>query len=255
MAGDPEELEVLRQQRDQMLKLVTRGFYNELSKFGVETNEVLRVASHLLDNLLSERGPPDIGIPYHNGILNLESVQNQWETSETLNVQDVMLRPLRPATVPLVVGWLEDRAIRESFVPAFPETEQALREHFSDPACRYFEVGYAGEPVGIVGGEDLDETAGKLAMKKLVGEARMQGKGIGKRATFGFLYYAFMILGMNKVYIHSRDINIRNINLNSRFGFEVEGIFYEDLVVDGRRTDVVRMALLKEAWLKIFSSK
>ena len=83
----------------------------------------------------------------------------------------------------------------------------------------------------------------------------MQGKGIGKRATFGFLYYAFMILGMNKVYIHSRDINIRNINLNSRFGFEVEGIFYEDLVVDGRRTDVVRMALLKEAWLKIFSSK
>jgi RimJ/RimL family protein N-acetyltransferase len=58
---------------------------------------------------------------------------------------------------------------------------------------------------------------------------------------------------MNKVYIHSRDINIRNINLNSRFGFELEGIFYEDLLVDGERRDVVRMALLKRTWLEVFS--
>jgi len=255
MEGDPEDREVQRLQRDQMLKLVTRGFYNELSRFGVETNEVLRVASHLLDNLMSGKGPPETGIPYHNGILNLESVQDRWQSAETLGVQDVTLRPIEPTTVPRVVRWLEEKVVRESFVPAFPETEAGLHQHFSDPACRYFEVIYAGEPVGIVGGEDIDETVGKLAMKKLVGERHLQGKGIGKRATFGFLYYAFMILGMNKVYIHSRDINMRNINLNSRFGFEVEGVFYEDLLVDGRRADVVRMALLKNSWMRIFSSK
>jgi RimJ/RimL family protein N-acetyltransferase len=255
MVGDLEEKDVLRQQRDQMLKLVTKGFYHELTSFGVETKEVLRVASHLLDNLLSEKEPSGNGIPYHNGFLKVEAVQDDWAGSETITVQDVMLRPIQPSTVGLVAGWLEDRGIRESFVPAFPEAEGELRGHFSAPTCRYFEVVHAGETVGIVGGEDVDESAGKLAMKKLVGEARMQGKGIGKRATFGFLYYAFMILGMNKVYIHSRDINIRNINLNSRFGFELEGIFYEDLLVDGKRRDVVRMALLKRSWLEIFSSK
>ncbi len=254
MAGDLEEQDILQQQRDQMLKLVTKGFYHELTSFGVETKEVLKVASHLLDNLLSEKDPPENGTPSHNGLFNLETVQDDWAGNETITIQDVVLRPLRPSTVPLVVGWLADRKVRESFVPAFPETEQELQAHFSLPANQYLEVGYAGQPVGIVGGEDIDESARKLAMKKLVGESRMRGKGIGKRATFGFLYHAFMTLGMNKVYIHSRDINIRNINLNSRFGFELEGIFYEDLLVDGKPSDVIRMALLKRSWLEVFSS-
>ena len=81
----------------------------------------------------------------------------------------------------------------------------------------------------------------------------LRGKGIGKRATFGFLYYAFMILNLNKVYIHSRDINMSNLNLNSRFGFELEGVFFEDLKVGDQRQDVVRMALFKSLWLQIFS--
>ena len=90
-------------------------------------------------------------------------------------------------------------------------------------------------------------------MKKLVGESGLHGKGIGKRATFGFLYHAFMIRNMNKVYIHSRDINMRNINLNSRFGFELEGVFLDDITVGDKRQDVVRMALFKSLWLRIFS--
>jgi RimJ/RimL family protein N-acetyltransferase len=83
----------------------------------------------------------------------------------------------------------------------------------------------------------------------------LQGKGIGKRATFGFLYYAFMIRNLNKVYIHSRDINIRNINLNSRFGFELEGVFLNDIIVGDKPQDVLRMALFKSLWLQIFSDR
>ena len=48
-----------KKQRDQMLKLVSKGFYNELINYGVRKEEVLRVASHLLDNLLAQgRDPP-----------------------------------------------------------------------------------------------------------------------------------------------------------------------------------------------------
>ena len=101
----------------------------------------------------------------------------------------------------------------------------------------------------------MDPTAGKLEMKKMVGESGLQGKGIGKRATFGFLYYAFMIRNLNKVYIHSPDINIRNINLNSRFGFELEGLFLHDVVVGDKCHDVLRMALFKPLWLQIFADK
>ena len=48
-----------KKQRDQMLKLVAKGFYNELINYGVGQAEVIRVASHLLDNLLAKEKRPD----------------------------------------------------------------------------------------------------------------------------------------------------------------------------------------------------
>jgi RimJ/RimL family protein N-acetyltransferase len=214
-----------KKQRDQMLKLVAKGFYNELTNYGVRKDEILWVASHLLDNLLAQEKKPAEGVEYYDRIFTLASVKDEW-------------------AVP---------AVRESFVPAFPENEGELQEHLTHPMREYFGIYYNDQPVGIVGGENIDLRASKLEMKKLVGESGLQGKGIGKRATFGFLYYAFMIRNLNKVYIHSRDINMRNINLNSRFGFELEGVFLDDISVGDKHQDIVRMALFKPRWLQIFS--
>ena len=242
-----------RKQRDQMLKLVAKSFYNELTNYGVSDQEVIHMASHLLDNLLAKESKPAEGVEYYNGLFTLASVRDEWADCKQLAVQHVTLRPLQKQVVNKVGDWLKDRAVRESFVPAFPENKSKLQEYFTSPTREYFSIDYNNEAVGIIGGENIDTTAGKLEMKKLVGESGLQGKGIGKRATFGFLYYAFVIRNLNKVYIHSRDINIRNINLNSRFGFELEGVFLDDVTVGDKRQDVVRMALFKPLWLQIFS--
>ena len=45
-----------KKQRDQMLKLVAKGFYNELANYGVQKGEIILVASHLLDNLFQAAG-------------------------------------------------------------------------------------------------------------------------------------------------------------------------------------------------------
>ena len=242
-----------KKQRDQMLKLVAKGFYNELINYGVGQAEVIRVASHLLDNLLAKEKKPDKDVGYYNGIFTLASVKDEWADRKQLAVKHVTLRPLQGQVISKLTGWLKDQTVRESFVPAFPESGSKLQEYFSQPTREYFSIDYNDKAVGIVGGENIDTTAGKLEMKKLVGEPGLQGKGIGKQATFGFLYYAFMIRNLNKVYIHSRDINMRNINLNTRFGFELEGVFLDDLTVRDKRQDVVRMALFKPLWLQIFS--
>ena len=243
-----------KKQRDQMLKLVAKGFYNELTKYGVRKDEIIHVASHLLDNLLAKEKKPAEGVEYYNGIFTLASVKDEWANRKQLVIQHVALRPLQLSDVSKVITWLKVPAVRESFVPIFPENQSELQNYLIHPAREYFGIYYNDQLVGIVGGENIDPAASKLEMKKLVGEPGLQGKGIGKRATFGFLYYAFMIRGLNKVYIHSRDINMRNINLNSRFGFEVEGVFLDDITVGDKRQDVVRMALFKSLWLQIFSS-
>jgi len=213
-----------------MLKLVAKGFHNELTNYGVRKHEIIQVASRLLDNLLATEKKPAEGVEYYNGIFTLQL-----------------------PNVSKVIVWLKVSAVRESFVPRFSENQSELRKYFTHPTREYFGVYYNDQLVGIVGGENIDLTAGKLEMKKLVGESGLQGKGIGKRATFGFLYYAFMIRNLNKVYIHSRDINMRNINLNSRFGFELEGVFLDDITVGDKHQDVLRMALFKSLWLQIFS--
>ena len=38
-----------KKQRAQMLKLVAKGFYNELTNYGVRKHEIIQVASHLLE--------------------------------------------------------------------------------------------------------------------------------------------------------------------------------------------------------------
>jgi len=244
-----------KKQRDQMLKLVAKSFYNELTNYGVSEHEIFNMASHLLDNLLAKESKPAEGVEYYNDIFTLASVKDEWTECKQLAVQHVTLRPLQPPDFSKLSTWLKTPAVRESFVPAFPEKQSELRNYFADPTREYFGIYYDDQLVGIVGGENIDLTAGKLEMKKLVGESGLQGKGIGKRATFGFLYYAFMIRNLNKVYIHSRDINMRNINLNSRFGFELEGVFIDDIIVGDKHQDVLRMALFKPLWLQIFSDK
>lgn len=237
-----------------MLKLVAKGFFNELTNYGVQKPEVLRVASHLLDNLMAQEQKPGADVKYYNDIFTLAAVKDEWSAGKQISVQHVTLRPLQLEVIPKVVQWLQAPEVRANFVPAFPEKEADLQKYFTHPTREYFGVYFENQPVGIVGGENLDRVAGKLEMKKLVGES-VQGKGIGKRATFGFLYYAFMVLNMNKVYVHSRDINLSNLNLNSRFGFELEGVFLEDLKVGDKRQDVVRMALFKPLWQQIFAAK
>jgi len=241
-----------KKQRDQMLKLVAKSFYNELTNYGVSEQEIIHMASHLLDNLLAKESKPAEGVEYYNDIFTLASVKDEWTECKQLAVQHVTLRPLQPPDISKLSTWLKTPAVRESFVPAFPEKQRELRNYFADPTREYFGVHYDDQLVGIVGGENIDLRAGKLEMKKLVGESGLQGKGIGKRATFGFLYYAFMIRNLNKVYIHSPDINIRNINLNSRFGFELEGVFLNDIILGDKHQDVLRMALFKSVWLQIF---
>ena len=244
-----------KKQRDQMLKLVAKSFYNELTNYGVSEQEIIHMASHLLDNLLAKESKPAEGVEYYNDIFTLASVKDEWTECKQLAVQHVTLRPLQPPDISKVSTWLKTPAVRESFVSKFPEKQRELRNYFADPTREYFGVHYDDQLVGIVGGENIDLRAGKLEMKKLVGESGLQGKGIGKRATFGFLYYAFMIRNLNKVYIHSPDINIRNINLNSRFGFELEGVFLNDIIVGDKHQDVLRMALFKPLWLQIFADK
>src|SRR5947208_232789 len=84
-----------KKQRDQMLKLVAKGFYSELTNSGVRKHEIIQVASHLLDNLLAKEHKPAEAVEYYNGIFTLASVRDEWADHKQLAIQNVTLRPLQ----------------------------------------------------------------------------------------------------------------------------------------------------------------
>jgi RimJ/RimL family protein N-acetyltransferase len=246
------ELLVIKRKREQMLKFVAKGFYRELIKYGVDAGEVLTVANNLLGHV-SASPEPARAMSDTEASYNLDVVDDRWQLERCIGVLGVELKPFDMSDLPLVASWLSDPEARQSFVPEYPEGHAALGRHLTAPDADYLGVYREKQLVGIVGAENIAQQDRRLEMKKLIGEREQRGRGVGTRATFGFLYYAFMIRDVHKVYVHFRDINIRNLNLNSRFGFELEGLFLEELQAPEGRVDVVRMGLLKPIWVSLFA--
>ena len=253
MTSDLEHME--RRKQEQLLKLVTKGFYNELVNYGVPKSDIVTIATHLLGHVSKQEAEPSKQDRFYSRFFDLASIDDRWASEQRLHVGDeVVLRPLEDALVPRVARWLDEPNVRASFVTPYPTTPEALAGHFAGPACRYFCIEYDGEAVGLIGAENLDERSRRLEMRKLVGKRELQGMGIGKRATFAFLYYAFAVLEFEKVYIYSTDVNVRNLNLNSQFGFTLEGVFLQELQGQDGRLDILRMGLMRDRWREIFAS-
>ncbi|MHA1231806.1 MAG: GNAT family N-acetyltransferase [Candidatus Helarchaeota archaeon] len=241
--------------QQQLLKLVTKSFYNELQKFGVNSSDVVTISIHLLDNLLQKNGKLDSENNYYNQYLIINKITNEWESSQQFSYESVSISPLQLNIIPKIADWLKNPIIKDSFISRFPEDENDLYDYFNQKTIKYFLIQYKNKPVGLIGAENIDKDHSKLEMKKFIGMSEFRGKGIGKRATFLFLFYVFNILKFNKIYIFSKNTNIRNINLNAKFGFELEGIFFEDIILNNQKQDIIRMGLLKSKWQKIFSAK
>jgi len=235
-----------------MLKLVAKGFYRELINYGVKEAEVVTVAGHLLDNIALRSPPGERPESTYRGTMKLGDVSDAWATERRLHLGDVSLTPLTGDHIPAIAAWLEVPKVRDSFFPRFPRSEGSLRTHLLSAECDYLAITYQDTFVGIIGAEHLDFASSRVEMKKLVGDSAMRGKGIGKRATFLFLYHMFVLRKFYKVYLHTLDINIRNLSLNGKFGFWLEGVFFEDALINHERLDVVRMALTAPVWLELF---
>jgi RimJ/RimL family protein N-acetyltransferase len=241
----------VKRQREQMLKLVAKAFYRELTNYGVDKSEVLSVANHLLDHVVGAGGE-GASVEAKARTLSVSDVRDAWHSQQTLTIDTVSLRPLHQDDYEHVTGWLQEAEVRASFVPPLPARPAQVAAYFDDASRDYFAIAHDANLVGVIGAENVDPINRKLEMKKLIGETALRGKGIGTRATFAFLYHAFCVRDMHKVFVHSRDINVRNLNVNSQLGFELEGILLEDVAIAERHADIVRMALLKPIWLALF---
>ena len=249
-AGGPDEIK-----QKQLLKLVTNSFIKELKTYGVDNKDIVKVSVNVLDYVTdsNEDGPAKSN--NYSSDLSIEEIRPNYPENHILSFKDVSLKAMDKDMLPQLAEWLQEPENKQTLIRFFPTTIAELEHYFfGRPYRKYFAVFYMKENyVGIIGADNIDESCQKLEMKKFVGDTSFRSKGVGKFSTFLFLYYAFMKMEFNKVFIRSLDTNIKNINLNSKFGFELEGILYQETCIDNAYRDVLRMSLLRKKWLETFS--
>jgi len=77
-----------------MLKLFARRFSKELIKCGVNKPEILTVAEHLLDNVALRSNPNQIPLDSHDHLFRTSNIENDWEKSQTLSIDEISLSPI-----------------------------------------------------------------------------------------------------------------------------------------------------------------
>lgn len=243
--------EINKEKQTKVLKIVSSSFYKELVKYGINSSDIVSVSMNLLDYATENPDSGDTHKDLHD--FKVSNVHNKWKTANELKLDGIKICPLKEDHISKVALWLKGKEIDQTFIGYFPKEADALKKYMLyTEGIKYFAIYNDDKFVGIIGGERINRNFKKLEMKKLIGDKKLRGKGFGKSATFLFLYYVFHILEYNKVFIHSMDTNIKNINLNSRFGFSLEGLLYKEVSVKGVYHDVIRMGLLKNKWQQFF---
>lgn len=242
----------VREHQDELIRLLTQSFCRELINFGVSKNRLPSIAGMVLDYVMHQNGKPSPGSVEVVSSLDRTKIESS-EGDDNIGYESVVIRPLTPDRLPAILDWLNTTDVQRYFSELYPTSDVDLHSRlFMDDSTSYHGILYDGTFVGMIGGEQIDERHRRVEMKKFIGDRHFRGLGIGKTATFLWLHHIFDSLDFHKVFIYSLNTNIRNINLNSHLGFELEGILSEDVLLNGKYRDVARMSLLKSKWLEQF---
>lgn len=227
---------------DASLEAIARNFFRDTKEYGFKQVDYLRFINHLLE--LS--------------VLNGHSAGKAHEFPVDYHIDP-------PPSLPLIGEHVRVRAFSESTDRARVETwlkdpegkyfllsrTTATREHLDRAASGGGTIlGVItltdGTPVGLLAFLNVDQRQGKAELRKMIGEPAHRGKGLAREATQLWLGYGVSALGLRKIYVDTLDNNVRNIHLNEKLGFKVEGLLRAECVIDGEQRDILRMALLIE---------
>ena len=233
--------EIAAEVPDRTLEAVARSFHAEATHYGFGMGDIVRFVNVLLETAMNDgqvrpgataptrpaEGPRD------RGTLPLVS-------------QRLAIRALGPCRDRAVIArWLDDPSGRHfllSRAAGHRLTPDALWE--TDTHRCGMVTDRDDRPLGLVAFLNHDPDARRAELRKLIGEPSQRGRGLGKEATRLWIAYGVQALGLKKIVLNTLETNLRNIRINEELGFQVEGVFRNEVFFDGTWHDVIRMGCL-----------
>ena len=133
---------------------------------------------------------------------------------------------------------------------SFGELKDLYNEHIHDNSERRFiAVNSDHESIGLVELIEIDYIHRNTEFSIIVAPEH-QGHGYAHSLIQSALDYAFTILNLHKVYLHVAQENEKALHLYTKCGFIEEGHLVEEVFTNGRYSDVLRMYILQNHYLR-----
>lgn len=215
-----------------------KGLYNEASRYGFQRADFVRFVNTVLELSMGPETP--IAGPQETGpSANYKTLPICTET--------LCLRPMEGIADKLLLeDWLRDTDGQHFLRSRLTSDSLTTDDLLNDPVHMTCAITLPDQtPIGCIAFLDIDQVQSKAELRKLIGRPEMRGKGYAKAATKHWIDFGLSGLGLKKIYLNTLSNNIHNIRLNEELGFSVEGILRNEIFLDGKHHDVVRMGLYK----------
>lgn len=169
----------------------------------------------------------------------------------------VRLRPVDEADLPRFVEWLADPEVTRWLAavgdpPTLDGEYEWWESRRADPDNVMWSI--EDEEGRLIGTVDLRLVphAQRAELGIAIQDKTRWGKGYGTETVRLVVAYAFGELGLHRVELHVDKANVRAVRCYEKCGFTREGLLREHRLVDGRFSNTIVMAVLREeeGWRK-----
>jgi RimJ/RimL family protein N-acetyltransferase len=221
------------------IEALSRNFFKEASLYGFKYEHYLKFVNVLLEQALSSNGiiaQPNSELEFlHKNNFNELPIETEELTIRLYNSDK---------DFELVNEWLKDKYGKYFLHSLITSNKMSIAKLLSSEDNLLGIISDKNKEIGMVSYLNIDKKLHKAELRKIIGDPNVRGKGFGKKATKLWMNYGKNKLKLRKIYLYTVDTNIRNIKLNEELGFKVEGILRNEVRIDNRYQDVLRMGIL-----------
>lgn len=224
------------------VRTLARSIFREASTYGFEQIDFIRLMNELMDLCTAADGDARSS---DREIISAGSFQTGELKSLPLVGNRVSIRPYKsPEDAELLKQWLPDRYGR-FFVLSSVTAQSVTIDALTNGPGNHLGIVVLpdGRPIGAMAMLDHNRDQRRAELRKLIGDPEFRGRGYAEEATRLWIHYGIHGLGLEKIYVSTLQTQIANIKLNEAIGFKTEGLLRNEVLIDGKRHDVLRMGL------------
>ena len=226
------------------IQALARSIYKEDSSYGFGQLDIIRLVNELMDSCSTLEQNT---VAHHTGSERLIDLVGK-STSLPLFGERLKIRAFgSKSDMDILKAWLPDKYGRY-FVLSSTSAQSVSLDELVGGARNHLGMITTpeGKPIGALAYLNHDVDQRRAELRKLIGDPEFRGMGIAEEATRLWVHYGFETLGLEKIYVSTLQTHIGNIKLNEKIGFQVEGLLRDEVLIEGRRCDILRMGICKD---------